>query len=107
MASKWAFNHGFTHLLSWGGTQNPTCRKENNCDRGGSVEGSKSKVVDDPNACFQMPLHYPRYKKAEYERMEEWKVDILLRSYGLDHFEGDLDEKRRFAMGAFLWPDEV
>ncbi|XP_021896201.1 uncharacterized protein LOC110813398 [Carica papaya] len=54
---------------------------------------------------FQMPLHYPRYSKSEYEKMEEWKVDLLLREYGLS-FNGSLDEKRAFAMGAFLWPDQ-
>jgi hypothetical protein len=54
---------------------------------------------------FRMPLHYPRYKKADYESMPEWRVDCLLREYGLPA-EGDLDSKRRFAMGAFLWPDE-
>ncbi|KAI3838653.1 hypothetical protein MKW92_037324 [Papaver armeniacum] len=27
---------------------------------------------------FQMPLHYPRYKKSDYEKMEERKVDMLL-----------------------------
>ncbi|KAF9610292.1 hypothetical protein IFM89_021853 [Coptis chinensis] len=54
---------------------------------------------------FQMPLHYPRYKKADYEKMEEWKVDMLLRQYGLS-YEGSLSEKRSFAMGAFLWPDQ-
>ncbi|MCL7027277.1 hypothetical protein MKW94_017874 [Papaver nudicaule] len=56
---------------------------------------------------FQMPLHYPRYKKSDYERMEEWKVDMLLREYGLDSFKGTLDEKREFAMGTFLWPDQL
>ncbi|KAB1221689.1 hypothetical protein CJ030_MR2G006268 [Morella rubra] len=54
---------------------------------------------------FQMPLHYPRCKKADYEKMEEWKVDLLLLQYGLD-FKGALAEKRAFAMGAFLWPDQ-
>ncbi|MCL7044580.1 hypothetical protein MKW94_004841 [Papaver nudicaule] len=57
---------------------------------------------------FQMPHHYPRYKKSDYERMEEWKVDMLLREYGLDSFKGTtLDEKREFAMGTFLWPDQL
>ncbi|KAI3853114.1 hypothetical protein MKW92_023478 [Papaver armeniacum] len=56
---------------------------------------------------FQMPLHYPRYKKSDYEKMEEWKVDMLLREYGLDNFKGTLDEKREFAMGTFLWPDQL
>ncbi|KAL5700027.1 hypothetical protein ACHQM5_025530 [Ranunculus cassubicifolius] len=54
---------------------------------------------------FQMPLHYPRYKKADYERMEEWKVDLLLKEYGMT-CRGTVDEKRAFAMGAFLWPDQ-
>lgn len=54
---------------------------------------------------FRMPLHYPRYKKAEYEAMPEWRVDCLLREYGLP-VDGNLDAKRRFAMGAFLWPDQ-
>lgn len=51
---------------------------------------------------FQLPLHYPRYKKEEYEKMEEWKVDVLLMQYGLA-CEGSLEEKRAFAMGTFLW----
>ncbi|XP_057497551.1 uncharacterized protein LOC130782297 [Actinidia eriantha] len=55
---------------------------------------------------FQMPLHYPRYKKADYEKMEEWKVDMVLQEYGL-RFMGSLDEKRAFAMGVFLWPDQL
>lgn len=56
-------------------------------------------------AMFQMPLHYPRYKKADYEKMEEWKLDMLLKEYGLN-FKGSLEEKRKFAMGTFLWPDQ-
>ncbi|OVA20150.1 hypothetical protein BVC80_1663g44 [Macleaya cordata] len=55
---------------------------------------------------FQMPLHYPRYKKADYEKMEEWKVEMLLQEYGLT-FKGTLEEKRSFAIGAFLWPDQL
>ena len=54
---------------------------------------------------FRMPLHYPRYKKADYEAMPEWRVDCLLREYGLP-VAGDVDEKRRFAMGTFLWPGQ-
>lgn len=57
------------------------------------------------NGGFQMPLHYPRYTKSDYEKMEEWKLDMLLLEYGLS-FRGNLDEKRKFAMGAFLWPDQ-
>ncbi|KAI5655369.1 hypothetical protein M9H77_32556 [Catharanthus roseus] len=51
---------------------------------------------------FQMPLHYPRYKKSDYEKMPKWKLDCLLKQYGLPVI-GDADEKRKFAMGAFLW----
>ena len=58
------------------------------------------------NGCyFQMPLHYPRYKKGDYEAMPEWKVDRLLREYGLPAI-GDVNKKRKFAMGAFLWPSQ-
>ncbi|KAG8391914.1 hypothetical protein BUALT_Bualt01G0236500 [Buddleja alternifolia] len=31
---------------------------------------------------FQMPLHYPRYTRVEYEAMPEWKLDCLLAEYG-------------------------
>ncbi|XP_074297644.1 uncharacterized protein LOC141628393 [Silene latifolia] len=57
---------------------------------------------------FRMPLNYPRYNKEDYAKMEEWKVDMLLKQYGLDnHVNGTLEEKRKFAMGAFLWPDQL
>lgn len=65
-------------------------------------EVKKEEVV---NGGFQMPLHYPRYVRSDYEKMEEWRLDLLLRQYGLN-FNGDLEEKRKFAMGAFLWPDQ-
>lgn len=55
---------------------------------------------------FQMPLHYPRYKKEDYERMEEWKVDMVLGEYGLT-FLGSLEEKTAYAIGTFLWPDQL
>uniref|UniRef100_A0A7N0U2F3 DUF7722 domain-containing protein n=1 Tax=Kalanchoe fedtschenkoi TaxID=63787 RepID=A0A7N0U2F3_KALFE len=51
---------------------------------------------------FQMPLHYPRYARADYEIMPEWKLDCLLAEYGLP-LTGDVEHKRKFAMGAFLW----
>ncbi|GMH09346.1 hypothetical protein Nepgr_011187 [Nepenthes gracilis] len=56
--------------------------------------------------CFQMPLHYPRYKKRDYETMPEVKLDRLLMEYGLP-ITGNVDEKRNFAMGAFLWPSQM
>lgn len=64
------------------------------------VSEMKSKSGD-----FQMPLHYPRYKKADYEEMDEWRLDLLLSQYGLT-FKGTLQDKREFAMGAFLWPNQ-
>ncbi|KAJ4711944.1 Cytoplasmic tRNA 2-thiolation protein 1 [Melia azedarach] len=54
---------------------------------------------------FQMPLHYPRYKKSDYEIMPEWKLDCLLKEYGLPVI-GDVNQKRNFAMGAFLWTSQ-
>lgn len=54
---------------------------------------------------FQMPLHYPRFKKSDYETMPEWRLDCLLNEYGLP-VTGDVSQKRKFAMGAFLWPSQ-
>ncbi|KAI6707746.1 hypothetical protein NL676_010708 [Syzygium grande] len=53
---------------------------------------------------FQMPLHYPRFTRADYEAMPEWKLDSLLQEYGLPT-AGDLHYKRSFAIGCFLWPN--
>ncbi|XP_076950552.1 uncharacterized protein LOC143623558 [Bidens hawaiensis] len=62
------------------------------------------KESEKSNTCgFQMPLHYPRYKKEDYEKMPEWKLDCLLKEYGLPTNIGDVNKKREFAMGAFLW----
>ncbi|KAI3458038.1 hypothetical protein Pfo_014701 [Paulownia fortunei] len=52
---------------------------------------------------FQMPLHYPKYTAEDYKSMPEWKLDGLLSEYGLPA-TGTADQKRKFAMGAFLWP---
>ncbi|KAH7278072.1 hypothetical protein KP509_38G022700 [Ceratopteris richardii] len=51
---------------------------------------------------FQMPLHYPKYCRADYESMPEWKLDSLLEEYGLP-VSGDLADKKKYAMGVFLW----
>lgn len=67
------------------------------------MNGQRSKGRNDQKSCFQMPLHYPRYTKAEYEEMPEWKLDRLFAEYGLPVIAGDLDGKRKFAVGAFLW----
>jgi hypothetical protein len=75
-----------------------------------SVARPTSNIGDGPNGqhtkercgSFQMPLHYPRHTRAEYENMPEWKLDCLLREYGLP-ITGDVEQKRKYAMGAFLW----
>ncbi|EOA18322.1 hypothetical protein CARUB_v10006841mg [Capsella rubella] len=54
---------------------------------------------------FQIPLHYPKYTKSDYEKMPEWQLDQLLREYGLPII-GDSYEKRKFVIGAFLWSPE-
>lgn len=56
-------------------------------------------------SCFRVPLHYPRYSRADYEAMPEWRLNFLLAQYGLPS-TGDLSQKRSFAMGAFLWPSQ-
>ncbi|CAK7355308.1 unnamed protein product [Dovyalis caffra] len=58
----------------------------------------------DTSSSFQMPLHYPKYTKEDYEDLPESELDLLLASYGFST-HGDLDYKREFAIGAFLWPD--
>ncbi|EEF29732.1 conserved hypothetical protein [Ricinus communis] len=66
---------------------------------GGRPNGDHAK---DLCGYFQMPVHYPRYTRAEYESMPEWQLDCLLKAYGLP-ITGDVDYKRKFAMGTFLW----
>ena len=69
---------------------------------GDGSSGGANGHVKERCSHFQMPLHYPRYTKAEYETMSEWKLDCLLAEYGLP-VAGDVTHKRKFAMGAFLW----
>ncbi|KAE8683856.1 nucleotide-sugar transporter family protein [Hibiscus syriacus] len=78
-------------------------------------ETSSAKVLDmgngkhqqasrnDKYCSFKMPLHYPRYNKSDYENMPECQLDCLLHQYGLS-VNGDVKQKRKYAMGAFLWP---
>ncbi|XVF51365.1 hypothetical protein PTKIN_Ptkin04bG0179300 [Pterospermum kingtungense] len=67
--------------------------------------GNHHQAKRNDKCCFQMPLHYPRYKKSDYENMPEWQLDCLLNEYGLP-LVGDANQKRKFAMGAFLWPSQ-
>ncbi|CAK9144436.1 unnamed protein product [Ilex paraguariensis] len=71
-----------------------------------TVPGGRQVTGNEKQYCtFRMPLHYPSYKKTDYENMSEWKLDCLLKEYGLPVI-GDVNQKRKFAMGAFLWPDQ-
>ncbi|KAK3429416.1 hypothetical protein EUGRSUZ_E00837 [Eucalyptus grandis] len=72
---------------------------------GGRPHGQNMNKSTNIQSSFQMPLHYPRYGKKDYENMPEWKLDRLLNEYGLP-VSGDVDQKRKFAMGAFLWPSQ-
>ncbi|KAJ6976823.1 hypothetical protein NC653_028864 [Populus alba x Populus x berolinensis] len=67
--------------------------------------GIRGRVKEEQEGCggFQMPLHYPRYSRSEYETMPEGQLDRLLTEYGLP-MVGNVEQKRKFAMGAFLWP---
>ncbi|KAK3037360.1 hypothetical protein RJ639_030458 [Escallonia herrerae] len=69
-------------------------RPHSNAGGGGGGNGQRAK--DGWGGYFQMPLHYPRYTRAEYETMPEWKLDCLLTQYGLP-VTGDVNQKRKFA----------
>ncbi|EHA8591452.1 hypothetical protein COCNU_scaffold055464G000020 [Cocos nucifera] len=75
-------------------------RKASEGKEKGSAGGQAKEIR---GGSFRMPLHYPRYTRADYETMPEWKLDCLPSQYGLPVL-GNLEEKRSFAMGAFLWP---
>lgn len=94
---------GFDWLLSFANTivlRQPAADGGSKASRAEAAE--MEKVI---NCGFQMPLHYPRYMRSDYEKMNDEQLDLLLRQYGLN-FRGDLEEKRKFAMGTFLWPDQ-
>ncbi|RDX95583.1 hypothetical protein CR513_21871, partial [Mucuna pruriens] len=55
------------------------------------------KCMEEGGGKFQMPLHYPRYTLFDYQTMAEWRLDCLLKEYGLPIF-GDLQQKRNFAI---------
>ncbi|CAK9139340.1 unnamed protein product [Ilex paraguariensis] len=82
-----------------GGGMESVAQPPPNVGGGGGANGQQAK---ERCGYFQMPLHYPRYSRAEYETMPEWKLECLLRAYGLP-ITGDVNHKRKFVMGAFLW----
>ncbi|KAG2720514.1 hypothetical protein I3760_02G039400 [Carya illinoinensis] len=83
--------------MSTGGGMKPATTPSLNKGSSSANVGQQGK-----NQYFQMPLHYPRYTKADYMTMPEWKLDCLLKEYGLPLI-GDVEQKREFAMGSFLW----
>ncbi|KOM53339.1 hypothetical protein LR48_Vigan09g199800 [Vigna angularis] len=95
MALRWLL-HSACHLVGYP-TKEEECKENEGYPNGERVKGLC------PCSGFEMPLHYPRYTREEYESMEEWKVELLLKQYGLS-LKGSVEEKRVFAMGAFLWP---
>lgn len=108
MGLKWILNSAFTQVLGL---------TEKHHDEKDGQEGFKNvERVKEGGDCFyaglnfesgfRMPLHYPRYTKGDYEKMEEGKLDLLLKQYGLC-FDGTLEEKRAFAIDTFLWPDQL
>ncbi|XP_051136355.1 uncharacterized protein LOC127255000 [Andrographis paniculata] len=101
MAFGWLLNFANTIFVEHWSSERAV--KEREC--GAAVEFGKQQAGDGESSTFKMPVHYPRYVKSDYEKMEEWRLDVLLQQYGVS-FSGSLEEKRRFAMGAFLWPDQ-
>ena len=74
MVLKWFLNNAFTY----GHQENVEMIKE---------AKEKTEVIslcreEYPDG-FQLPLHYPSYNKADYEKMEEWRLDMLLKECGL------------------------
>ncbi|XWS77315.1 hypothetical protein CRYUN_Cryun01aG0250400 [Craigia yunnanensis] len=67
-------------------------------------EKHKGTTKEKHYSCFLMPLHYPLFTKEDCQVMPQWKLDQLFTEYGLISVEGDLDYKRKFPIGAFLWP---
>ncbi|KAL9674077.1 hypothetical protein QQ045_030345 [Rhodiola kirilowii] len=67
-----------------------------------SVKGAGLRI-DPKISDFQM--HYPRFKKEDYEKMDEMRLKPLLGEYGLK-FEGSMDQLRKYVIGTFLWPDQ-
>lgn len=52
---------------------------------------------------FQVPLHYPRYTREDYESMSEELLDRLFEAYGLSAAGQTLEAKRNTAIRTFLW----
>lgn len=94
------FLHQF--LVKNGPTANAQQQQQGRCEKHRRGYGYGYEYRHSSEYNFQLPLHYPRYTGAQYEVMPEEELDCLLKQYGLPVI-GDVDEKRRFAIGAFVW----
>ncbi|KAL0000583.1 hypothetical protein SO802_014364 [Lithocarpus litseifolius] len=110
---KWFISYAFTQVLGLEDNGSMQCNHISASSDKGQTQSKDSKeegiaqiIVSKENSAngFEMPLHYPRYTKEDYEKMEDWKLDMVLKEYGLA-VKGALDAKRSFAIGTFVWPN--
>lgn len=110
---KWFINYAFTQVLGLVDNGSMQCNHISASSDEGQTQSKDSKeegiaqiIVSKEDSAngFEMPLHYPRYTKEDYEKMENWKLDMVLKEYGLT-VKGALDAKRSFAIGTFVWPN--
>ncbi|KAL0710191.1 hypothetical protein Bca4012_017169 [Brassica carinata] len=98
METKWLLTSAFTQMFGYSNQINQT--------RNGPLNKIKMMKKEEYPSGFQVPLHYPKYSKSDYEAMDDLSLDLLLKQYGIS-FEGSLEDKRIFAMESFLWPDQL
>ncbi|ESQ42885.1 hypothetical protein EUTSA_v10015107mg [Eutrema salsugineum] len=100
METKWLFTSAFSQMFGY----------SNRMDQTSNCQNTRNKIMmmkkEEFPSGFQVPLHYPKYSKSDYEAMDDLSLDLLLKQYGLS-FEGSLDDKRVFAIESFLWPDQL
>ncbi|CAF1698918.1 unnamed protein product [Brassica oleracea var. botrytis] len=100
MEMKWLLTSAFTQMF---GYSNQISQTSNSLSTRNKIKMMKKEEY--PRG-FQVPLHYPKYSKSDYEAMDDLSLDLLLKQYGIS-FEGSLEDKRVFAMESFLWPDQL
>ncbi|KAG7534356.1 hypothetical protein ISN45_Aa08g019190 [Arabidopsis thaliana x Arabidopsis arenosa] len=101
MEIKFLFTTAFTQMFGY----------SNHMDQTSNCQSSRNKIIkmmkkEEFPSGFQVPLHYPKYSKSDYEAMDDLRLDLLLKQYGFS-FEGSLEDKRVFAIESFLWPDQL
>ncbi|KAL1200495.1 hypothetical protein V5N11_009672 [Cardamine amara subsp. amara] len=101
MEMKWLFTSALTQMFGY----------SNHMDQTRHCGSTRCKIIkmmkkEEFPSGFQVPLHYPKYSKSDYEAMNDLSLDLLLRQYGFS-FEGSLEDKRVFAIESFLWPDQL